>query len=73
VNAVDGGPAVAVEGLSNRIVVHRELLRFYYDRTRMVSQLIQPVPYLLVMGTGLGLPGGRRRQREPENLHLPGS
>src|SRR5213078_4555448 len=31
-----------------------ELLRFYYDRTRMVSQLVQPVLYLLVLGTGLG-------------------
>ncbi len=37
-----------------KIVLHRELLRFFYDRTRMVSQLIQPVLYLLVMGTGLG-------------------
>ncbi|MDN3356148.1 ABC transporter permease [Actinomadura sp. DC4] len=37
-----------------KIVLHRELLRFFYDRTRMVSQLIQPVLYLLVLGTGLG-------------------
>jgi ABC-2 type transport system permease protein len=37
-----------------KIVLHRELLRFYYDRTRMVSQLVQPVLYLLVLGTGLG-------------------
>jgi ABC-2 type transport system permease protein len=37
-----------------KIVLHRELLRFLYDRTRMISQLIQPVLYLLVLGTGLG-------------------
>ncbi len=36
-----------------KIVLHRELLRFFYDRTRMVSQLAQPVLWLLVMGTGL--------------------
>src|SRR5919201_1506212 len=36
-----------------KIVLHRELLRFIYDRTRMISQLIQPILWLLVMGTGL--------------------
>ena len=36
-----------------KIVLHRELLRFFYDRTRMISQLAQPVLWLLVMGTGL--------------------
>jgi ABC-2 type transport system permease protein len=36
-----------------KIVLHRELLRFRDDRTRMVAQLVQPVLWLLVMGTGL--------------------
>ena len=36
-----------------KIVLHRELLRFLYDRARMLSQLAQPVLWLLVMGTGL--------------------
>src|SRR4051812_7151366 len=36
-----------------KIVLHRELLRFFYDRTRMVSQLVQPILWLLVMGSGL--------------------
>ena len=36
-----------------KIVLHRELLRFFYDRTRMISQLVQPVLWLLIMGTGL--------------------
>jgi ABC-2 type transport system permease protein len=36
-----------------KIVLHRELLRFVYDRTRMISQLAQPLLWLLIMGTGL--------------------
>ncbi len=36
-----------------KIVLHRELLRFWHDRMRMVAGLIQPVLWLLVMGTGL--------------------
>ncbi|MEU5883850.1 ABC transporter permease [Spirillospora sp. NPDC047279] len=36
-----------------RIVLHRELIRFWRDKMRMVSGLIQPVLWLLVMGTGL--------------------
>ncbi|WP_433430898.1 ABC transporter permease [Nonomuraea sp. CA-141351] len=37
-----------------KIVLHRELLRFLNDRTRMLSTLVQPVLWLFVMGTGLG-------------------
>jgi daunorubicin resistance ABC transporter membrane protein len=46
-----------------KIVMHRELIRFWRDRLRMVAGLMQPVLYLLVLGTGLsslvtrGLPG----------------
>jgi daunorubicin resistance ABC transporter membrane protein len=36
-----------------KIVLHRELLRFWHDRMRMISGLVQPVLWLLVMGTGL--------------------
>ncbi|MFD0690994.1 ABC transporter permease [Actinomadura fibrosa] len=36
-----------------KIVLHRELIRFWRDKVRMVSGLIQPVLWLLVMGTGL--------------------
>jgi ABC-2 type transport system permease protein len=36
-----------------KIVLHRELIRFWRDRMRMVSGLMQPVLWLLVMGTGL--------------------
>ncbi|MEV4063728.1 ABC transporter permease [Nonomuraea dietziae] len=37
-----------------KVVLHREMLRFLSDRTRMLSMLIQPVLWLFVMGTGLG-------------------
>src|SRR4051812_29603548 len=37
-----------------KIVLHRELLRFVNDRTRMVTMLVQPVLWLFVLGTGLG-------------------
>jgi ABC-2 type transport system permease protein len=36
-----------------KIVLHRELLRFWRDRTRMVAGLVQPLMWLLVLGTGL--------------------
>ncbi|WP_433323368.1 ABC transporter permease [Spirillospora sp. CA-294931] len=36
-----------------KIVLHRELIRFWRDRIRMVSNLVQPVLWLMVMGTGL--------------------
>lgn len=36
-----------------KIVLHRELLRFWYDKTRMISSLFQPILWLLVLGTGL--------------------
>jgi ABC-2 type transport system permease protein len=37
-----------------KIVLHREILRFLNDRTRMFSMLVQPILWLFVMGTGLG-------------------
>ena len=36
-----------------KIVLHRELIRYWRDRTRMISGLIQPLLWLLVLGTGL--------------------
>ena len=41
------------------IVWRRELLRFQADRLRIVSSLIQPVLFLLVLGTGLSRLAGR--------------
>ncbi len=37
-----------------KVVLHREMLRFVNDRTRMLSMLVQPVLWLFVMGTGFG-------------------
>ncbi len=36
-----------------RIVWRRDLIRFFNDRIRMVAQLIQPLLFLFVMGSGL--------------------
>ncbi len=36
------------------VVWQRELIRFGKDRTRMVSSLVQPLLFLLVLGVGLG-------------------
>jgi len=41
------------------IVWRRELLRFQADRLRIISSLIQPVLFLLVLGTGLSRLAGR--------------
>lgn len=35
-----------------RIVWYRDLIRFWKDKTRMVSSLVQPILYLFVLGTG---------------------
>ncbi|MEV6153708.1 ABC transporter permease [Nonomuraea sp. NPDC052129] len=53
------GVRVPVQGTGHdlravKVVLHRELLRFVNDRTRMLSMLLQPVLWLFVMGTGLG-------------------
>lgn len=45
--------ALRYELRAMRMVLHRELLRYVDDRTRMVSSLVQPLLWLLVMGTGL--------------------
>ena len=36
-----------------RVVWTRELIRFFHDRLRIVTSLIQPVLYLFVLGSGL--------------------
>ncbi|MDF2709931.1 MAG: transporter [Nonomuraea muscovyensis] len=46
------GPAHDLRAV--KVVLHREMLRFVNDRTRMASMLLQPVLWLFVMGTGLG-------------------
>jgi ABC-2 type transport system permease protein len=36
-----------------KIVMHRELIRFFSDRLRMVTALVQPFLFLFVLGSGL--------------------
>ncbi|GII83195.1 transport permease protein [Sphaerisporangium siamense] len=57
-----------------KIVLHRELLRFLSDRTRMVSTLIQPVLWLFVMGTGLStlITGGTAQGVDFRTFMYPG-
>ena len=44
---------VALDVRAIKIVVQRDLIRTYQDRTRFVSQLIQPFLFLFVLGSGL--------------------
>ncbi|GII62425.1 transport permease protein [Sphaerisporangium krabiense] len=57
-----------------KVVLHRELLRFLNDRTRMVSTLIQPVLWLFVMGTGLStlITGGTAQGVDFRTFMYPG-
>jgi ABC-2 type transport system permease protein len=48
------GRGVRHDARAVKVVLHREMLRFVNDRTRMLSMLLQPVLWLFVMGTGLG-------------------
>ena len=58
-NRTTGGELRAI-----KIVFQRELLRFFNDRIRIVTALVQPILFLFVLGTGLsglashGLPSG---------------
>ena len=48
-NRTTGGELRAI-----KIVFERELLRFFNDRIRIVTALVQPVLFLFVLGSGLG-------------------
>src|SRR5262249_14511555 len=37
-----------------RIVWHRDVIRFWRDRPRMLASALQPMLYLFVFGTGMG-------------------
>ena len=37
-----------------KIVFYRELIRFFNDRIRIVTAMVQPVLFLFVLGSGLG-------------------
>lgn len=46
-----GGPARELRGM--KVVLQRELIRFFQDRPRIVSALLQPLMFLFILGTGL--------------------
>ncbi|TDB82835.1 ABC transporter [Actinomadura sp. KC216] len=46
-------PGLRQDARAVKIVLHRELIRFWRDKPRLLSNLVQPVLWLLVMGTGL--------------------
>lgn len=57
-----GAPPVAVrvpgaslggELRAVRVVWHREMIRFFQDRLRILSSLVQPLLYVFVLGTGM--------------------
>jgi ABC-2 type transport system permease protein len=45
--------SLALDVRAVKIVVQRDLIRTYQDRTRFVSALVQPVLFLFVLGSGL--------------------
>ncbi len=53
VNVREAGGDVRSDLRAIRVVWHRELLRFSRNRLRIVTSLVQPVLFLLVLGTGL--------------------
>jgi ABC-2 type transport system permease protein len=52
-NVREAGGDVRSDLRAIRVVWHRELLRFSRNRLRIVTSLVQPVLFLLVLGTGL--------------------
>jgi len=48
-----GGGTLAHELRAAKIVWHREMIRFFQDRARLLVGLLQPVLFLFVLGTGL--------------------
>ena len=49
--AATAGVAQELRGV--RVVLARELIRFFQDRPRILSSLLQPLMFLFVLGTGL--------------------
>jgi ABC-2 type transport system permease protein len=51
VRVTEGGLGADLRAV--KVVLHRELIRFSQDRTRLVAALVQPLLFLFVLGTGL--------------------
>lgn len=46
-------PGLARELRGVKVVLQRELIRFFQDRPRILSSLLQPLMFLFILGTGL--------------------
>ena len=55
-----------------KIVWHRDMIRFLRDKPRIIASLLQPMLYLFVLGSGLGVGGAARERRRPAHVHVPG-
>ena len=56
-----------------KVVVQRDLIRTYQDKTRFISTLIQPVLFLFVLGSGLSsLTGARTGAIDLRTFMFPG-
>jgi ABC-2 type transport system permease protein len=64
---------VAFDIRAVKIVVQRDLIRTYQDKTRFISALIQPVLFLFVLGAGLSsLTGGTTGPIDLRTFMFPG-
>jgi ABC-2 type transport system permease protein len=64
---------VALDLRAIKIVIQRDLIRTYQDRTRFISQLVQPVLFLFVLGSGLSsLTGGTTGPIDLRTFMFPG-
>ena len=56
-----------------KVVWQREMIRFFQDRSRIVSSLLQPILFLFVLGTGLSaLVSGGTRGLDLRTFMFPG-
>jgi ABC-2 type transport system ATP-binding protein len=70
---MDAGQLVALDLRAIKIVVQRDLIRTYQDKTRFISALIQPVLFLFVLGSGLSsLTGGSTGPIDLRTFMFPG-
>jgi ABC-2 type transport system permease protein len=53
------GPSTTLDLRGAASIWQRELIRFFRERSRAITSLVQPLLYLLVFGTGLGATGVR--------------
>jgi ABC-2 type transport system permease protein len=71
IRVLDGTPRHDVRAV--KVVWQREMIRFFQDRSRIVSSLLQPILFLFVLGTGLStLVSGGTRGLDLRTFMFPG-